>query len=142
MPSEKKNEKKTSHKTSIRWTIQGLKQIRRWYPTRKLILLADGGFACFDIIIECIEKKITLYSCLQINAKLYEFPQPNPPGKRGPKPKKGKRIPKFKDMAKSSKCEWNSAEIPWYQGEIRKIKWISSSGTSRKIYRSCSSAMG
>ena len=125
MPSENKKEKKKLHKTSIRWAIQGLRQIRRWYPARKLILLADGGFACFDIIIECIEKKITLYSRLQINAKLYEFPQPNLPSKRGPKPKKGKRIPKFKDMAKSSKYSWNSVEIPWYKGGIRKIKWIS-----------------
>ncbi len=49
-PSKKANDEAGKrHKTSIDWTIQALKQLRRWEPTRRLILLVDGGFASFDL---------------------------------------------------------------------------------------------
>ena len=52
-PSKKANEDRGKrHKTSIDWSIQALKQLRRWQPTRRLIFLADGGFACFDLLKE------------------------------------------------------------------------------------------
>lgn len=50
-PSKKANEEAgRRHKTSIDWTIQALKALRRWEPTRGIILLADGGFASFDLL--------------------------------------------------------------------------------------------
>ena len=125
-PSKKANEQAgKKHKTSIDWTIQALKQLRRWQPTRRLIFLVDGGFASFDLAQECCRLHITMICRLRIDAKLYDFPPEPLVGKRGPKPKKGERLPSLKDLAKDGSQPWNDARLPWYQYDEKSISYIS-----------------
>jgi len=125
-PSKKANEAAGKrHKTSIDWTIQALKSIRRWEPTRFIILLVDGGFASFDLLEECCRMHITLICRLRIDAKLYDFPPEPIKGKRGRKPKKGALLPSLKTLAKDENQPWKKAVIPWYQEGEKSVSYIS-----------------
>ena len=113
------------HKTSIDWTIQALKVLRRWEPLRQLILLVDGGFASFELLKACCQLHVTLICRLRIDAKLYEFPPPLVKGKRGPKPKKGPLLPSLKTLAPGSTQEWKQAQLHWYQEGGKQISYQS-----------------
>lgn len=125
-PSKKANEAAgRRHKTSIDWTIQALKALRRWQPRRGIILFVDGGFASFDLLEECCRLHITLICRLRIDAKLYDFPPEPLQGKRGPKPKKGDLLPSLKTLAKEQTQPWKKTKRPWYQEGEKSISYLS-----------------
>ena len=68
-----------------------MRQVRRWLPGRPLVLVVDGGFAAVSLALACVKSQVTMVSRLRWDAALYHPPGPQPPGKRGPKPTKGKR---------------------------------------------------
>ena len=125
-PSKQANEEAGKrHKTSIDWTIQALKQLRCWQPTRRLIFLVDGGFASFNLLEECCRLHMTMICRLRIDAKLYDFPPEPTPGKRGPKPKKGALLTALKTLTKDESQPWQKAILPWYQEDQKSISYLS-----------------
>jgi hypothetical protein len=56
-------------------------------------------------------------SRLRWDAARYHPPGPPPPGKRGPKPTKGKRQPSVQDCAARSDTPWETVEGDWYGGK-------------------------
>jgi hypothetical protein len=60
-----------------------------------------------------------------MDAALYDDPPPRVPGKRGPKPKKGKRQPSLDEVASNPSTRWSSLEVLWYDGVKRTIEFIS-----------------
>ncbi len=85
------------HKTTVDWTIQAVKQVSRWLGAATFILVGDGAYACVALAHACLANQATLVSRLRLDVRLYDFPEPPPPGKRGRKPKKGARQPNLKD---------------------------------------------
>jgi DDE superfamily endonuclease len=88
--SEKADQKhERRHKTSIDWIGQMIRCVRRWLPTRKLVLVVDGGLAAVRLGWQCAADSvgITFVSRLRLDAALYDEPLPQPIGKRGKKPK-------------------------------------------------------
>src|SRR6266850_1767432 len=79
------------HKTSIDWVRQMVQQVRRWLPEHQLVLVVDGGFAAVSLAWACVKSRVTMVSRLRWDAALYHPPGPQPQGKRGRKPLKGKR---------------------------------------------------
>jgi hypothetical protein len=59
---------------------------------------------------------------LRLDAVLHDPPGPQPPGKRGPKPKKGKRQPSLKKVLLDPRTQWATCEIDWYGGQRRIIE--------------------
>lgn len=132
-PSKKSNESANKrHKTSIDWTIQALKQLRRWTPTRDLIFLADGAFASFELLEAAHSLQMSLVSRLKINARLYDFPPVTPTGKRGPKPKKGNKRPALKELAQNSNLLWQTASVDWYQQGKKTFRYASNTALWHK----------
>jgi hypothetical protein len=124
-PSQSANkEAKKRHKTSIDWSIQMMKQVSRWVTNRCIILIGDGGFSCVCLAHECIKAGVTLISRLRPDSRLFEFPGEQPPDKRGPKPQKGERITKLKDMANDSTQDWKSAYVCWYGQGVKFIHYL------------------
>ena len=115
-PSETANkEAGRRHKTTIDWTIQMIKKVSRWLGGRSIILIGDGSFACIRLAHVCIQlARVTLISRLRLDARLFDFPGPETPGKRGPKPLKGRRFPKLKDLVDDPKQDWQEADVKWY----------------------------
>jgi hypothetical protein len=105
-----------THKSSIDWTRQMVLQVRRWLPERELILVTDGGFAAVELARACQRHQVTMICRLRLDAALYHPPGPQPPGKRGPKPKKGPRQRRLTEWASRRDTPWESVEVDWYGG--------------------------
>jgi hypothetical protein len=111
------------HKTSVDWVRQMMKQVRRWLPGRRLVLVVDGGFAAVSLALACVNNKVVMVSRLRWDAALYHPPGLQPPGKRGPKPAKGQRQRRLQGWAERSDTPWETVEVSWYGGE-RKPLWV------------------
>ncbi len=111
------------HKTSVDWVRQMMKQVRRWLPERVLVLVVDGGFAAVALALACRDRQVVMVARLRLDAALYHPPAPQPPGKRGRKPTKGKRQRSLKVWAARSDTPWEEVAVDWYGGE-RKALWV------------------
>ena len=50
------------HKTSVDWVRQMSKQVRRWQPGRRLVLVVDGGFAAVSLALACVKRQVDMVS--------------------------------------------------------------------------------
>jgi hypothetical protein len=111
------------YKTSVDWVRQMMKQVRRWLPGRRLVLVVDGGFAAVALALACVKHQVTMVSRLRWDAALYHPPAPQPNGKRGRKPLKGKRQRSLQEWAERSDTAWETVEVDWYGGKRKKL-WV------------------
>jgi hypothetical protein len=109
------------HKTTIDWAIQMLKVVSCWLGARAWVLVGDGGYACVRLAWACVDHQGTLTSRLRLDARLYAFPAPVPPGKRGPKPKNGPRFPPLKSLVEEATPQGQEVEVPWYGGARKRV---------------------
>jgi DDE superfamily endonuclease len=120
-PAEKATRRR--HKTSVDWVRQMMKQVRRWLPGRRLVLVVDGGFAAVLLALACVTQQVVMVSRLRWDAALYHPPGLQALGKRGPKPTKGKRQRRLQSWASRSDTPWETVEVDWYGGQ-RKTLWV------------------
>ena len=112
---------KHRHKTSVDWVRQMMKQARRWLPERLLVLVVDGGFAAVALALACGDSQVVMVARLRLDAALYHPPAPQPPGKRGRKPTKGKRQRSLKVWAARADTPWEELEVEWYGGQRKAL---------------------
>jgi hypothetical protein len=60
---------------------------------------------------------------LRWDVALSHPPTPQPPGKRGPKPTKGKRQRRLQSWAERSDTPWETVEVLWYGGQLKTL-WV------------------
>ena len=120
-PAEKHSRRR--HKTSIDWVRQMMKQVRRWLPGQRLVLVVDGGFAAVALALACVKNLVVMVSRLRWDAALYHRPGPQPAGKRGPKPTKGKRQRSLQGWAERSDTPWETVAVVWYGGQLKNL-WV------------------
>jgi hypothetical protein len=111
------------HKTSVDWVRQMMQQVHRWLPGRRLALVVDGGFAAVSLALTCVKRQVIMVSRLRWDAALYHWPEPQSPGKRGPKPTKGKRQRSLQGWAERSDTPWQTVEVEWYGGRLKQL-WV------------------
>lgn len=114
------------HKTSIDWVGQMIGAVRRWLPQRNLVLVVDGAMAAVKLGLRCAgyARPVTLVSRLRLDAALHEPPEPQPKSKRGPKPKKGGRLPALAQVLTDPATIWTKRTINWYGGKQRLIEYM------------------
>lgn len=114
------------HKTSIDWVGQMVGAVRRWLPERSLVLVVDGALVAVKLGLRCARysQPVTLVSRLRMDAALYAPPGPQPPSKRGPKPKKGERLPSLAQMLVNPAITWTETLIDWYGGRQRPVELV------------------
>jgi hypothetical protein len=118
-PSRRANENNGKrHKTVIDWTCQMLSLVRRWVPDRVVVLVGDGAYAAMDLLrrARALPGTVILVARFRWDAALYDPPPPPVPGKRGPKPKKGKRQPSLSERAEDPTSVWKTVWVRWYEG--------------------------
>jgi DDE superfamily endonuclease len=120
--------RRIGHKTSIDWARQMVLQVRRWLPQRRLILVLDGGFAAVKLARDCQRHRVIMICRLRLDAALYDPPGPQPPSKRGPKPKKGQRQPRLTEWASRNDTPWEGIEVNWYGGQRKLMRVFSRPG--------------
>ena len=125
-PSTKSNKlAKRKHKTTIKWTSQMVIQLVRWLKNVPIILVGDGGFACGELAWLCLKLKVNLITRLKMNARLYNFPPVDKPGKRGRKKTKGTKLYSFKEMIEMPDLDWKEFIAEGYGNKSKKLKYIS-----------------
>lgn len=127
-PSKKSNEANDKrHKTTVDWTRQMIMQVRRWIPERQIVLVGDGAYAAVVLALCCsgFSVPVILVSRLRLDAALYDFPPLDQPGKRGPKPKKGKKQSSLKARINDPSTILKTIEIAWYDGVKRSMEVFS-----------------
>ena len=114
------------HKTSIDWVGQMMGAVRRWRPHRDLVLVVDGGMAAVKLGLRCAgyARPVTLVSRLRLDAALHKLPEPQPKSKRGPKPKKGSRLPALAQVLTDPTTIWTKQTLNWYGGKQRLIEFV------------------
>ncbi len=123
-PSRAANEKASKlHRTTVDWAWRLARLVSRRFA-RPWVLIGDGAYACVRFAQACQCQGVTLIARLRIDTVLYDFPAPVPEGRRGRRPKKGKRQPSLKTRAsQAGTAGWTLAEVRWYAGE-RKRLWL------------------
>lgn len=115
--SKKANKKRgREHKTSIDIACTMVKILYRWLNRRAFILVADGAYACVHFAHICLNNGATLITRMRLDARLFDFPEPQPKGKPGPKPKKGKRAKSLREISQDKNQKWQKVEVTWYGG--------------------------
>ncbi|MGH8069566.1 MAG: transposase [Candidatus Entotheonellia bacterium] len=83
-PAKKRGQRR--HKTSVDWGRQMMKQVRRWLPGRRLVLVVDGGFAAVSLALACVKSRVIMVSRLRWDAALYHRRDPTPQASAVPNP--------------------------------------------------------
>ncbi|KOR32414.1 hypothetical protein TI05_07360, partial [Achromatium sp. WMS3] len=125
-PSKQSNDETgKKHKTTVGWTIQATNIISRWLSYGAWILIGDRSYACVELAHSCNANNVTLISRLRTDVRLFAFPEKQPTNKRGRKPKKGKRLPSLKELAKDPNQPWKEVDVTWYEGITKRVKIFS-----------------
>ena len=94
-------------------------KVRRWQPDREITLVGDGSYAAIALVQRCqrLKKRVKLVSRLRLDARLFDFPAPQPKHKRGPKPKKGARQTQLSQRLEDPETNWKKLKVILYGKE-------------------------
>jgi DDE superfamily endonuclease len=113
------------HKTLTDWARQLLLVIRRWWPERPLIAVADSSYAALELLAGCQAwpQPVTVITRLRLDAALYEPAPPRSPRQVGRPRLKGKRLPALTAVAGDPTTVWAPITVPdWYGTGQRSIE--------------------
>ena len=116
------------HKKITEWAWQMLLVLRRWYPEREIVAVADGAYASLKLLDRCrkLSDPITFVSRLRLDAALYEPAPPRRPGQIGRPRLKGERLPNLSVVAEDPNTAWEPTKIAnWYGSEERTVELAS-----------------
>jgi hypothetical protein len=116
------------HKTLTDWAGQLLLLVRRWYPEREIVAVADGGYAALKLLDRCrrLSEPITFITRLRLDAALYEPAPPRHCGQIGRPRLKGDRLPNLSVLAEDPTTEWAPITLNnWYGNSKRTIEIVS-----------------
>ena len=113
------------HRTLVQWAEYMMDKVRRWQPDREIRLVGDGSYAAIVLVQRCqrLKKPVKLVSRLRLDARLFDFPKPQPASKRGPKPKKGDRQTKLSERLEDPETQWQELELVLY-GQEHLVEFI------------------
>ena len=111
-------------RTLVGWAAVMLARVRRWQPTRQIVLVADHSYAAVTLISRCqgFSRPLRFVSRLRLDAGLYDPPRPTPSGKSGPKPKKGARQVTLRERLTDLDAPWQPIKVRWYGGIEREVE--------------------
>jgi DDE superfamily endonuclease len=114
------------HCGTVGWAMRLITQVRRWHPQRDMVLVGDGAYASVTLVQTCqrFQKPVTLVTRLRLDAGLYDVVGPQPAGKRGPTPKKGKKgapQPKLTERLIDPTTAWQCLTVPGYGGQHKML---------------------
>src|SRR5215203_1606292 len=125
-PSERYAAKRGKrHKKITEWAWQLLLVLRRWYPQREIVAVADRAYASLKLLDRCrsLSNPILFVTLLRLDAAHY---QPAPPRRQGQigRPRiKGERLPNLSEVAQDPTTVWKTITIAnWYGSSERMVE--------------------
>src|SRR3954463_10968034 len=113
-PSERyAQERGKRHKKLTDWARQSLLLVRRWWPEREIVAVADSGYAAIALLSRCARrsKPVTMVPRLRLDAALYDPPPPRRAGQIGRPRLKGKRLPNLAVVAEDPSLLWRPVGV-------------------------------
>jgi hypothetical protein len=128
-PSERyARERGRRHKSLTEWAWQMLLLVRRWYPEREIVAVADGGYASLKLLDRCrhLGRPITFITRLRLDAALYEPAPPRKPHQMGRPRLKGERLANLSAVVEETKTAWTPIVLSGcYGGGERMVEIVS-----------------
>jgi hypothetical protein len=126
-PSERyAAERGKHHKKITDWAPQALLLVRRWWPEREIVAVADSAYASLRLLASCrrfLPQPVTFITRLRLDAALYDPAPPHTAGQMGRPRLKGERLPNLSVVAEDSSTVWASAIVEdWYGGGKRTLQ--------------------
>jgi hypothetical protein len=125
-PSERYDaERGRRHKTLTDWARQLLLAVRRWWPERTIVAVADSGYAALEFLAACRSwrRPVAVVTRLRLDAALYEPAPPRRPGQQGRPRKKGRRLPTLAARVADPDTAWSSTTVAhWYGAGERAVE--------------------
>ena len=116
------------HKALTDWAWQLLLVVRRWWPERAMVAVADSGYAALAFLARCqtLRQPITVITRLRLDAALYTPAPPRQPHQNGRPRKKGKRLPTLAARADDPATCWQTVAVAdWYGKGARTVGIVS-----------------
>jgi hypothetical protein len=116
------------HKPLTEWAWQMLLLVRRWYPKRWVVAVADAGYASLKLLDRCrrLKNPIVFITRLRLDAALYEPAPSRKPGQIGRPRLKGSRLANLSAVAEDPKTPWMAIMVSnWYGGQARAVEIVS-----------------
>lgn len=124
-PSERYHQERGQrHKQLTAWARQMIRQIRRWLPTRMVVVVADRSYAAIDLLAACqgLAQPVTLITRLRLDAARYDPAPIRRPGQTGRPRKKGVRQPTLAARLTDPATVWQDTPVVWYGGTTRTVQ--------------------
>jgi hypothetical protein len=116
------------HKTLTDWARQMLRVIRRWWPDRVLVAVADSTYAALEFLAACRgwSNPVTVVTRLRLDAALYAPAPPRAPGQIGRPRLKGERLSSLAAVAARSTTTSTLVTVAdWYGDGPRVVEIVS-----------------
>lgn len=116
------------HKPITAWARQLLLTVRRWWPDRAIVAVADSSYAALDFLAACsgFPTPVTVITRLRLDAALYAPAPPRQPGQTGRPRLKGDRLPTLAAVAADPATHWTRVTIAhWYGAGERTLEVVS-----------------
>jgi hypothetical protein len=127
-PSERYHQERgMPHKQLTDWARQMIKQVRRWLPSRLLVVVADSSYAAIELLAACagLARPVTVVTRLRLDAALYDPAPPREKGRKGAPRKKGARQPTLAQRLLDPTTAWEQLTVRWYGGTTRQVELAS-----------------
>ena len=118
-------EQNMKYKKLTDWARQMIFQLRRWLPNNELVVVADGGYACIELLAS-VCSKATMITALRLDAALYEPSPARIPGRPGRNRKKGNRLPNLSKVLEDKETQWQTVRFSQWYGHSDKPMQICS----------------
>jgi hypothetical protein len=114
------------HKKMTDWARQTLLLVRRWWPEREIVAVADSAYASLRLLASCrrfLPKPVTFITRLRLDAALYDPAPPRRAGQMGRPRLKGERLPNLAVVAEDPSTTWTPTTVDdWYGGGERTVE--------------------
>lgn len=127
-PSERYHqERKQPHKPVLTWARQMVKQVRRWLPERKLVVVADSTYAALEFLASCqrLTNPVALITRLRLDAALYDPAPGRVAGQMGRPRIKGTRQPTLAARLVDDTTVWSETALAWYARTTKTVRLAS-----------------
>jgi len=114
------------HKKITDWARQTLLLVRRWWPEREIVAVADSAYASLRLLASCrrfLPKPVTFITRLRLDAALYDPAPLRRAGQIGRPRLKGERLPNLAVVAEDPSTTWTPTTVDdWYGGGERTVE--------------------
>ena len=114
------------HKKITDWARQALLLVRRWWPEREIVAVADSAYTSLRLLASCrrfLPKPVTFITRLRLDAALYNPAPPRTTGQIGRPRLKGERLANLSLVAEDPSTVWAPATVEdWYGSGERTVE--------------------